>query len=81
MSSFEFINVEAPSQPLPPPNAYKNVKFARITEQDVSGKKKAPMNARSEATVRLALLPSFLMIVGLTFQCYSSEALDRRTGG
>ncbi|KAJ7827459.1 hypothetical protein B0H14DRAFT_1228755 [Mycena olivaceomarginata] len=50
MSSFELINVAAPSQPLPTPNAYKIVKFARITEKDTSEKKKAPMNARSVAS-------------------------------
>jgi hypothetical protein len=50
MSSFELIRVEAPSQPLLAPNAYKNVKFARITEQDASGKKKAPLNGRSVAS-------------------------------
>ncbi|KAF7362702.1 hypothetical protein MVEN_00619500 [Mycena venus] len=50
MSGFEFINVEAPSQPLPTPNAYKNIKFAQIMEQDASGKKKAAMNARSVAS-------------------------------
>ncbi|KAJ7801989.1 hypothetical protein B0H14DRAFT_3489004 [Mycena olivaceomarginata] len=46
MSSFELIHVEAPSQPLLAPNAYKNVKFARITEQDASGKKKVPLNGQ-----------------------------------
>ncbi|KAJ7805474.1 hypothetical protein B0H14DRAFT_3485150 [Mycena olivaceomarginata] len=46
MSSFELIHVEAPSQPLLAPNEYKNVKFARITEQDASGKKKAPLNGQ-----------------------------------
>ncbi|KAJ6588015.1 hypothetical protein B0H19DRAFT_1247744 [Mycena capillaripes] len=50
MSTFEFVNVGPPSQPLPNDNRYKYIKFAEINPGDASGKIKPAMHDRSKVS-------------------------------